>query len=91
MLENSYKRGSVQRLVSVTCPADFETQDIWFEHVHAAHLHGSVFDLRKGLTFTAAEYAGQTVTPNPWYQALADDMYANSVVFVGSRLNEPPM
>ncbi len=91
VLENSYARGSVQRLTSVTCPADFEPQDIWFEHVHGVHLHGSVLDLRKGLTFTAAEYAGQTAIPNPWYQALVDDMYANSVIFVGSRLNEPPM
>src|SRR5260370_201723 len=33
VLENSYARGSVQRLTSVTCPADFEAQDIWFEHV----------------------------------------------------------
>lgn len=91
VLENSYAHASVQRLASVTCPADFEAQDIWFEHVHAAHLHGSVLDLSKGLTFTAAEYAGQTAIPNPWYQALVDDMYANSVIFVGSRLNEPPM
>lgn len=91
VLENSYARGSVQRFQSVTCPADFEPQDIWFEHVHGVHLHGSVLELSKGLTFTAAEYAGQTAIPNPWYQALADDMYSNSVVFVGSKLNEPPM
>jgi len=91
VLENSYARGSVQRLVSVTCPADFEAQDIWFEHVHGAHLHGSVLDPKKGLTFTPTEYAGQTAIPNPWYQALVDDMYANSVIFVGGKLSEPPM
>lgn len=65
VLENSYASGSVQRLDSITCPADFESQDVWFEHVQAIHLHGSVLDLQKGLTFTAAEYAGQTATPNP--------------------------
>lgn len=91
VLEKSYAAGSAQRLLSITCPADFEAQDMWFEHVQGVHLHGSVLDLGKGLTFTASEYAGQTAIPNPWYQALADDMYANSVVFVGTRLNEPPM
>lgn len=74
VLENSYARGSAQRLASITCPADFEPQDIWFEHVHGAHLHGSVLDLKKGLTFTATEYAGQTAIPNPWFQALVDEM-----------------
>ncbi len=91
VLENSYARGSAQRFDSVTCPADFEAQDTWFERVHGIHLHGSVLDLGKGLTFSPAEYAGQTAIPNPWYQALVDDMYSNSVVFVGSRLNESPM
>lgn len=91
VLENSYGSGRVQHLDSITCPANFEPQDIWFEHVQGIHLHGSVLDLQKGLTFTPTEYAGQTATPNPWYQALVDDLYSNSVLFVGSRLNEPPM
>jgi hypothetical protein len=92
VLENSYKSpGSVQSLDSITCPAQFEDHDIWFQNVQGVHLHGSVLDLGKGLTFTATEYADQTATPNPWYQALVEDMYANSVLFVGSRLSEPPM
>ena len=91
VVENSYGSGSVQRLASITCPADFEPQDTWFEHVQGIHLHGSVLDLQKGLTFTAAEFGAQSATPNAWYQALVDDMYSNSVVFVGSRLNDPPM
>jgi energy-coupling factor transporter ATP-binding protein EcfA2 len=64
---------------------------MWLEHVQSVHLNGSVLDLQKGLTFSASEYAGQTAKPNPWYQAFVDDMYANSVLFVGSKLNEPPM
>jgi ABC-type dipeptide/oligopeptide/nickel transport system ATPase subunit len=91
VLENSYARGPAQRLRAICCPADFEAQDMWYENVHLVHLHGSVLDLGKGLTFTPAEYAGQTAVPNPWYQALADDMFSSSVVFVGTRLNEPPM
>lgn len=91
VLETSYRSDSAQGLDSITCPAAFDDQDMWFERVQCVHLHGSVLDLAKGLTFTAAEYAGQTATPNPWYQALIEDMYANSVLFVGSRLNEAPM
>ncbi len=91
VLENSYKSGSVQRLGPIICPADFEPQDVWYEHVQGVHLHGSVFDLQKGLTFTAAEFGVQSATPNAWYQSLVDDMYSNSVIFVGSRLSDPPM
>ncbi len=91
VLENSYRSDSVQGLDSITCPASFEDQDMWFERLQGIHMHGSVLDLGKGLTFTASEYAAQTATPNPWYQALVEDMYANSVLFVGSNLNEPPM
>ncbi len=91
VLETSYSKGAVQSLDSVTCPADFEQGDMWLEHVQAIHLNGSVKDLQKGLTFSASEYAGQTAKPNPWYQAFVDDMYANPVLFVGSKLNEPPM
>jgi hypothetical protein len=91
VIENSYRPGGVQRFNSITCPADFEPQDVWFQQVQGIHLHGSVLDLQKSLTFTPTEYAGHTATPNAWYQALVDDMYANSVIFVGTRLNEPPM
>jgi hypothetical protein len=91
VLEHSYRKSSVQTLDSITCPADFEQSDMWLEHVQAIHLNGSVLDLQKGLTFSVSEYAGQTAKPNPWYQAFVDDMYANSVLFVGSKLNEPPM
>jgi len=91
VLEGSYRKGSVQKLDSITCPAEFEQNDVWFERVQGIHLHGSVLDLQRGLTFSASEYAGQTAKPNPWYQAFVEDMYANSVLFVGSKLNEPPM
>jgi len=79
-----------QRLRTIICPAPFEERDPWFETVQCVHLHGSVLDFSKGLTFSPSDFAAQTATPNPWYQALIDDMYASSVLFVGTRLSEPP-
>jgi hypothetical protein len=91
VIENSYKGKPAQVLDRITCPANFEEQDIWFERVQCVHLHGSILEPQKGFTFTPSEYAGQTASPNPWYQALVDDMQSSSVIFIGTRLNEPPM
>jgi hypothetical protein len=90
VIENSYSRTPIQRLRSIICPAAYEDRDMWFESIQSVHLHGSVLDIGKGLTFTLTDFAQQTVSPSPWYQALVDDMYSNSFVFVGTRLTEPP-
>lgn len=91
VIENSFTavRGE-QRLRPIVHPAPYADRDPWFDTVQCVHLHGSVLDLSKGLTFSQADFGSQTVTPNPWYQALIDDMYASSVVFVGTRLSDPP-
>lgn len=90
VIENSYSRTPAQRLRSIVCPAAYEDRDTWFEDTQCVHLHGSVLDMGKGLTFTLADFAQQTASPSPWYQTLVDDMYSNSFIFVGTRLNEPP-
>lgn len=83
--------GSGQRLRRVVCPANYEDADPWYESVQGVHLNGCVLEPEKGFTFSAEEYAEQTAKPNPWYQAFTADMQGNSVVFVGTKLNEPPM
>lgn len=54
------------------------------------HLHGSLNDFSKPLTFTLEDFAGQTTKPNSWYQALIEDMLSKTVVFIGTELSEPP-
>jgi hypothetical protein len=90
VIEQTYRGHSAQKLDLVTCPAPYEDQDVWHERVQCVHLHGSVLDPAKGYTFTLEDFAGQTAQPNPWYQALADDMMSRTFLFVGARLNESP-
>ena len=91
VIENSYtKSNGLQRLAVITCPAQYKDVDSWFEEVQCVHLHGSALDRSKQLTFTAEHFAVETARPSPWYQSLIEDMYSRSVVFIGSRLSEPP-
>jgi NAD-dependent SIR2 family protein deacetylase len=90
VLENAYSPVGAQTLVPITCPHPYQEPDIWYEKVQCVHLHGSVLDFSKGFTFTFDEFARLTASPNPWYQAMVDDMQSKSFVYMGTRLNEPP-
>jgi energy-coupling factor transporter ATP-binding protein EcfA2 len=90
VLENSYAAGGAQKFLPITCPHSYEEPDIWYERVQCVHLHGSVLDFSKGFTFTFDDFARLTASPNPWYQAMVDDMQSKSFVYMGTRLNEPP-
>ena len=91
VVENSYRVGGIQKLHSIVCPQSYQDHDIWYQNVQCVHLHGCVTDFDKGFTFTAEEFAIQTASPNPWYQAAVEDMQSKSFVFVGTRMNEPPV
>jgi len=90
VIEQAYKGKSAQRLDLITCPTNYYDSDQWYERVQSVHLHGSVLDPEKGYTFTLEDFAGQTASPNPWYQAMADDMMTRAFLFVGTRLTESP-
>lgn len=90
VLENAYSAGASQILDRIVCPAPYKDQDQFYEHLQCIHLHGSVLDNSKPLTFTFEEFANQTAKSNPWYQAMVDDMQSKSFIFVGARLNDPP-
>jgi hypothetical protein len=89
VLERAYLQDAAQTLGPIVCPAAYEDADPWYASVQCVHLHGSVND-DKPLTFTFDTYAGHTASTNPWYQQLVEDMQSKSVVFVGTRLAEPP-
>ncbi|MBI2186825.1 MAG: SIR2 family protein [Acidobacteria bacterium] len=90
LVEQAYARGGVQKLRSIVCPAPFLEADEFYAEVQCIHLHGAVADHSKPLTFTAEHYAEQTAVGNVWYQQLVEDLQSKSVIFVGTRLNEPP-
>ncbi|HKO42682.1 MAG TPA: SIR2 family protein [Pyrinomonadaceae bacterium] len=90
VIENVYSAGSSQILDRIVCPAPYRDQDQFYDHVQCVHLHGSVLDNSKPLTFTFEEFADQTAKANPWYQAMVDDMQSKSFIFVGTRLTDSP-
>lgn len=90
VLENAYDSTSAQKLSSIIYPSQYQEHDMWYAEVQCVHVHGSVTDFAKGFTFTYEDFASQTAKPNPWYQAMVDDMISISFVFVGTRLNEAP-
>jgi hypothetical protein len=91
VIEAAYQTNTPkQQLEPIICPTDYQEHDHWFETLQCVHLHGSVIDAAKGFTFTYEDFATQTAAPSPWYQALIEDMQANTIIFVGTRLNDPP-
>ncbi|MCI0379588.1 MAG: SIR2 family protein [Gemmataceae bacterium] len=90
LLHFVYQSGANQRLDTIVCPAAPQDRDPHFRRLQAVHLHGQVNYPQLGFTFTLEEFAQQTGKPNPWYQTLADDLYRQSVLFVGTLLEEAP-
>ena len=90
LIESAYAGSGCQTLKSIVCPTPFQDPDPFLGAVQCVHLHGSVSDRSKPLTFTASDFAAASASPSPWYQTLIDDMYSKSVLFIGTRLSEPP-
>lgn len=91
VIEAAYRKSrGDQNLRSIVCPAPVQEADPWLESLPCVHLHGSVEDPSKPLTFTIDDLAETTSTSHPWYQALVDDMSARTTLFVGTQLAELP-
>jgi hypothetical protein len=83
--------GAQQRLQSVTMPAPMVEPDITMQELVCVHLHGFAAEPGKSMIFTRDQFGDITAAPEPWYQALVDDMQSRSVIFVGSGLSDPPL
>lgn len=54
-------------------------------------LNGTLSDLPNGVTFSTDQYMERLSRPDPWYWKLAGDLLTSPVVFIGTRLDEPPL
>jgi len=54
------------------------------------HLNGTLADVPEYVTFSVTQYADRART-DPWYIRFTADLVTNPVVFVGTRLEEPPL
>jgi len=54
------------------------------------HLNGTLKDVPDYVTFSVTQYADRART-DPWYIRFTADLVTNPIVFVGTRLEEPPL
>ncbi len=54
------------------------------------HLNGTLQDVPEYVTFSVTQYADRART-DPWYIRFTADLVTNPIVFVGTRLEEPPL
>lgn len=54
------------------------------------HMNGTLEDVPEYVTFSVTQYADRART-DPWYIRFTADLVTNPIVFVGTRLEEPPL
>lgn len=59
--------------------------------VEFVHLNGTVQDVPDNVTFSVTQYAERLARPEAWYLRFASDLLTSPVVFIGTRLDEPPL
>lgn len=61
------------------------------EAVEVVYLNGSLGDVPDYVTFSVTQYAERLAKPEPWYMRFTADLLTSPMVFIGTRLDEPPM
>jgi hypothetical protein len=57
----------------------------------SVHLNGSLADVPDNVTFSVLQYSERLLRAEPWYVRLMADLVTRSLVFVGTKLDEPPL
>ena len=55
------------------------------------HLNGTTEDIPENTTFSTTQYASRFSKLDPWYANLVNELLVFPVVFIGTKLNEPPL
>ncbi len=59
--------------------------------LEVVHLNGTLDDAPADTTFSPTQYAERLAANDVWYSRLASDLVTRPFVFVGTRLDEPPL
>jgi hypothetical protein len=62
-----------------------------FRNLQVVHLNGTLEDIPEGVTFSVSQYADRLSRKEPWYMTFVADLLTSPVVFIGTRLDEPPL
>ena len=59
--------------------------------LECVHLNGTMSDIPDYITFSTTQYAERLNQPDPWYVKFAAELLTNPVIFIGTKLDEPPL
>lgn len=59
--------------------------------LEVVHLNGDLNDVPDHVTFSVTQFAQRLARPDPWYLRVVADLLSHPFVFIGTRLNEPPL
>ncbi len=60
-------------------------------HLQFIHLNGMLVDAPDYTTFSLTQYADRIAQSDPWYMTLSTELLCYPIVFIGTKLNEPPL
>lgn len=60
-------------------------------HLHVVHLNGTLADIPDDVTFSNSQYAERLSRQEPVYVQLVADLMSHPFVFIGTKLDEPPL
>lgn len=60
-----------------------------FDKCQVIHLHGLASEYDSGIIFSETQYATATISHGPWYEKLGEDFSNYTLLFLGTKLNEP--
>jgi hypothetical protein len=61
------------------------------KQLEVIHLNGKLSDVPDYVTFSTSQFAQRLAMPDPWYLRFAGDLLTTPVIFIGTRLDEPPL
>ena len=80
-----------RRVVAVSATNPASAINVPSQHrLECVHLNGALEDVPQNVTFSVTQYADRART-DPWYIRFTADLVTNPIIFVGTRLEEPPL
>lgn len=83
-----------RRIAAISARADVpqrEAHGLLTSDLEVVHLNGTLDDLPDRVTFSLTQYAERLASHDPWYSRVTTDLVSHPFVFVGTRLDEPPL
>ena len=77
--------------VSATSSSEVSRRDGDDPRLESIHLNGGLADVPDHVTFSVLQYSERLSRTEPWYVRLIADLVTRPIVFIGTKLDEPPL